>query len=59
MSFSVQCSVVESFKFNGKHVRYVYVKHVGQCFISKDVYEGIGYNKENGVKAIQRLVPEK
>ena len=59
MSLSVQRSVVESFKFNGKHVRSVYVKDVGQCLVSKDVYEAIGYDKENGVTAIQRLVPEK
>ena len=59
MSLSVQRSVVELFKFNGKHVRSVYVKDIGQCFVSKDVYEAIGYDKENGVKAIQRLVPEK
>ena len=59
MSLSVQCSVVESFNFNSKHVRSVYVKEVGQCLVSKDVYEAIGYDKENGAKAIQRLVPEK
>ena len=59
MSLSVQRSVVESFNFNGKHVRSVYVKDEGQCLVSKDVYEAIGYNKENGVKVIQRLVPEK
>ena len=59
MSLSVQHSVVESFKFNDKHVRSVYVKDVGQCLVSKDVYEAIGYGKEDGVKAIQRLVPEK
>ena len=55
MSPSVQSLVVESFKFNGKHVSYVYVKDVGQCLVSKDVYEAIGYEKEDGVKAIQRL----
>ena len=59
MSLSVQRSVVESFNFNGKHVWSVYVKDVGQCLLSKDVYEAIEYDKENGVKAIQRLVPEK
>ena len=59
MFFSVEHSVIESFNFNGKHVRSVYVKDVGQCLVSKDVYEAIGYDKENGVKAIQRLVPEK
>ena len=59
MSLSVQRSVVESFNFNGKHVWSVYVKDVGQCLLSKDVYESIEYDKENGVKAIQRLVPEK
>ena len=59
MSLSVQRSAVESFKFNGKHVTSVYVKDVGQCLISKDVYEAIGYEKEDRTKAIQGLVPEK
>ena len=58
MSFSVKRSVVESFIFNDKHVRSVYAKDVGQCLVSKDVYEAIGYEKEDGIKAIQRLVPE-
>ena len=40
-------------------MRSVYVKDVGQCLVSKDVYEAIGYEKEDGVKAIERLVPEK
>ena len=59
MSFSVQYSIVESCSFNGKHVRCVYVKDVGQCLVSTDVYEAIGYDKKDGVKAIQPLVPEK
>ena len=59
MSLSVQRFVVESFKLNCKHVISVYVKDVGQCLVSKDVYEAIEYEKEDGVKAIQRLVPEK
>ena len=59
MSLAVQCPFAESFKFNGKHVRSIYVKEVGQCLVSKDVYKAIGYDKENGVKAIQQLVPEK
>ena len=58
MSLLVQRSFVESFNFNGKHMRSVYVKNVGQCLVSKDVCEAIGYDQENGVKAIQRLVPE-
>ena len=52
MSLSVQRSVVESFKFNGKHLKSVYVKDVGQCLVLKDVYEAIGYEKEDRVKAI-------
>ena len=40
-------------------MRSVYVKDIGQCLVSKDVYEAIGYDKENGVKAIQWFVPEK
>ena len=59
MSLSAQRSVVESFNFSCKHVRSVYVKDVDQCPVSKDVYEAIGYEKEDGVKAIQRLVPKK
>ena len=53
MSFSIKCSVVESFSFNGKYVRSAYVKDVGQCLVSKDIYEAIGYDNKNGVKAIQ------
>ena len=40
-------------------MRSVYVKDVGQCLVSKDVYEAIGYDKEDGAKVIQRLFPEK
>ena len=50
MALSVQCSVIESFKFNSKHVRSAYVKGVG--LVLKDVYEAIGYDKENRIKAI-------
>ena len=59
MSLLVQRPVIESFEFNDKHVRSVYVKNVGQCLVSKDVYEAIGYEKEDGIKAMQWLVPEK
>ena len=46
MSLSVQCLIVESFRFNREHMRSVYDKDVGQCL------EAIGYDNENGVKAI-------
>ena len=59
MSLSVQRSGVESFSFNGKHERSVYVKDVGQCLVSKDVYEAVGYGKKDWAKAMQLLVPEK
>ena len=52
---SVQHSVVESFNFNDKYVRSVYVKDVAQCLVSKDVYGTIGYEKEDEVKAIQPM----
>ena len=58
MSLSVQRLVVESFKFNGKHVISVYVKDIGQCLVSKYIDEAIEYEKEDGIRAIQRLVPE-
>ena len=59
MSLFIQRSVVEQFNFNGKNVRSVYVKDVGQCLVSRDVYKAVGYDMENGKKAIQNLVPEK
>ena len=59
MSLSVQRSVVESFKFNDKSIRALYIKDVGQSLISHDVYTAVGYDKENVVKTIQQLVPEK
>ena len=59
MYFSVQHSVVESFKFNAKNIRAVYIKDVGQCLISQDADTAVGYDRENGIKAIQRLVPER
>ena len=40
-------------------MRPVYVKDVGQCLVSKDVYEAIGYEKEDRIKAMQRVVPGK
>ena len=59
MSLSVQRSVVESFSFNGKNVRSVHVPDVGQSLAAKDLYTAVGYDKENGVKTMQRLFPEK
>ena len=59
MSISVKCLVVESFRFNDKSIRAFYIKDVGQCLISQDVYTVVGYDKENGVKTMQQLVPEK
>ena len=51
MSLFIQRSVVEQFNFNGKNVRSVYVKDVGQCLVSRDVYKAVGYDMENGKKA--------
>ena len=59
ISLSVKRSVVESFKFNGKNIRAFYIKDIGQCLISQDVYTAVVYDKENGVKTEQRLVPKK
>ena len=60
MILSVQRLFVESFKFNNKSVRAFYIKDVGQCRISQDVYiRPWGYDRENAVKTMQRLVPAK
>ena len=58
MSLSVQRSVFESFKFNGKNVQSVHVKGE-ECLVSRDVYKVIGYEEENGKKAIQNFVRNK
>ena len=58
MSLSVQRSVLESFKFNGKNIRAVHVNGE-ECLVSRDVYKAIGYEEEHGKKAIQNLVPHK
>ena len=58
MSLSVQRSVVELFNFNDKNIRTFYIKNVGQYLISQDVYTPVGYDEENGAKAMQRLVSE-
>jgi len=55
MSLSIQRSVVEQFNFNGKDARSVYVRGEGVLY----VYRAVGYIKEVGIKAVQRLVPEK
>ena len=59
MSLLVQCSVIESFKFNYKNIRIFYIKDVGQCLIFQDVYTTVGYDEENGVKTMQQLLTEK
>ena len=58
MSLSVQCSVVESFSFNGKKVQSAHVNGE-ECLVLRDVYMAIGYEEENSKKAIQNLVPKK
>ena len=59
MSLLVQCSVIESFKFNYKNIRTFYIKDVSHYLISQDVYTTVVYDKENGVKTMQQLVTEK
>ena len=39
-------SVLESFKFNDKSIRAFYIKDVGQCLISQDVYTAVGTIKK-------------
>ena len=58
MSLSVQRSVVKLFEFNGKKIQAVHVNGE-ECLVSRDVYMAIGYEEENGKKAIQNLVPKK
>ena len=60
MSLSVQSSVVESFKFNGKNIRVVHIKHVGQCLVGIDVSKAVGYNDDdNARRSVPTHVPGK
>ena len=47
MSVSVQRSVEELFKFNGKNLRVVHSKGLGQCFVGIDVSKAVGYNDDD------------
>ena len=59
MSLSIQQSVVEKFSFNGEDVRSIYIHGEGQCIVASGVYKLVGYSQKAGVKALQRLVPDK
>ena len=60
MSLSVQHSVVESFSFRGKNVRFVHVPDLGKCFVGIDVSRAIGYaDDNNGRREIKRHVSQK
>ena len=47
MSLSVQCSAVESLKFNGKDIRTVCAPGLGKCPMGIDVSRAIGYVDDN------------
>ena len=47
MSLSIQCSAVESFKFNGKDIRTVHAPGLGKCPVGIDVSRAIGYVDDN------------
>ena len=47
MSLSIQCSAVESFKFNGKDIRTVRAPGLGKCPVGIDVSRAIGYVDDN------------
>ena len=60
MSLLVQCSVVESFKFNGEKIRTVHVPGLGRYLVGIDVSIAIGYvDDNNDRRAIKRHVPQK
>ena len=59
MPLSIQLSVVEKFNFNGEDVRSIYIHGEGQCIVASGVYKVVGYSRKAGVKALQRLVPNK
>ena len=54
ISLSVQRSVVESFKFNGKNISSFYIKDVGQCLVAKDVSKAVGYDNDGNARRAVR-----
>ena len=60
MALLVERSVVESFSFNGRNVRSVYVPDFGVRLVDIDVPRAIGYvDGDNGRRAIKRHVTQK
>ena len=60
MSFSVQRSVVELFKFNNNNIRVAHIKNVGQCFVGIDVSKAVGFNDDDNTRrAVWTHVPGK
>ena len=59
MSLSIQQLVVKKFNFNGEDVRSIYIHSEGQCIVASGVYKVVRYSRKAGVKALQRLVPDK
>ena len=60
MSLSVQCLVLEQFSFNGKNIRVVHIKDVGQRFRGIDLSKAVCYHDDDNVRrAIQTHVPGK
>ena len=59
MSLSIQQSAVEKFNSNGEDVRSIYIHGEGQCIVASGVYKVVDYSQKAGVKALQRLVPDK
>ena len=56
MSLSIQRS--EQFLFNNLNIRSYYLKEHGQCLLARDIYKAVGYTRDAGKQAIQRLVPD-
>ena len=59
MSLSIQRTAVEQFNFQGKSVRSVHVQGTGECLVANDVWRAVGYDRDFGLKQMQRLVPKR
>ena len=55
MSLSVQRLIVEQFSFNGKNIRVVHIKNVGQSLVGIDVSKAVSYNDDDNARRTVRM----
>ena len=47
--------IVEQFSFNGKNIRVVHIKNVGQSLVGIDVSKAVSYNDDDNARRTVRM----